>query len=133
MRVVVSCIMAVLLLLQAVTGICCACKCDCPHAASSIANPQPTHACCHCRNEQSKHVPAHVPCKGSHCLGVCTYVQSSKVQIENVWHCAAIDSPDVSAISLQLLTLHSNRCDELLVNVAEPPLRLHLLHQIILI
>jgi len=136
MRTVASLLMAGLLLLQSLTGLCCHHPCDCARVESAMAeqHPHSNSGCCHhCKSDHHQQVPTPTPCKRNHCLGICTYVRSSKVQIDDSWQYAAIEVLNISAISVQAPTSPTIAGDESNSHLAEPPLRLHLLHQSILI
>jgi hypothetical protein len=126
--------MAGLALLQAVTGVCCHHSCESAHDEPAPVERHCHSPCCHhAADELSDQAPAPVPCNEKHCFGFCTYISTSKVHVKNAWQCVAVGSPGVSAISLHSPLLGTVRSAKSIQQIFEPPLRLHLLHQIILI
>lgn len=112
----------------------------CWHHAHSYAPPE--HAaihkashCCHHHEHSAGSKHDETPCQDRlECHGTCTYVAPQKVQI---------DSP-VATASFELAAVLATNADgliapevphgwELLPNATQPPLRIHLLHQILLI
>lgn len=107
-------------------------KCD---KVTAGASSQPVGCCKHCHDRaDEKGPPAHGPCK-LHCRGVCIYVSPQKSQL---------DTPqiDLRLDFAAVVVLHADGHPLAAAEVrggaddprrAEPPVRLHLLHQIFLI
>lgn len=134
MRLVISNLLAIVLLFQALTGVCCYHVCNCGQDALESKPAVESSHCCHshCHDgQESDHQQA--PSNHQHCLGFCTYVAPPKVQVD----CPLLPSLSASSELCAVLTQMAGSCTghyELIAYpVAEPPLRLHLLHQIILI
>ncbi|HVT29051.1 MAG TPA: hypothetical protein VHE81_13635 [Lacipirellulaceae bacterium] len=92
---------------------------DCGHHDGVDAAPNPHHQC---------------PCKGhSQCRGLCTYLTGPKVDVKNFKSLVQLDIAAVlpAVFDSQIATLiGAERTRQL---HAEPPLRLHLFQQILLI
>lgn len=122
--------LACLLFLQAVSGWCWQCPHDCMPCGDRVA--QPTKSCSHdCDHEQQ----SEGPCKCNlECHGICTYLQPEKTQVDSPvelvsWDIVAITtaSTDLAHGSALAWELAQSRGE------LEPPLRLHLFHQVLLI
>ena len=132
-QVLISNLMTGLLLIQAFTGWCWQCPRDEGPVSRASGALLVSDACNddHCGNHSDEKCPPG-PCKcPPKCDGVCTYVSAEKTQI---------DGPQL-VLPFEIVTLDSAAsplaadpwgCTRDSVR-AEPPLRLHLLHQIILI
>ena len=133
MRTVFASLLSVLLVVHAAVG--CCWYCAHPESCQSCRQTTDSHCsgCCH-RHDGPQHKGSHGPCKSrSGCQGLCTYLPAQKVQIGRLLVQAPMDFAVIdSAVS------HSPALAELSINVArqrlfEPPVRLHLFHQILLI
>jgi hypothetical protein len=137
MRALLSNLTAVLLVIHAMIG-CCHhhwhSDAECAAAATISAAPcQCCDPCCGSNDESEQ--PSH-PCDGKlECQGVCNYVPTEKTQIDASPADAAFDFaaaiPTLLGGHLAAATLSWDRAHTL--NDSPPPLRLHLLHQILLI
>jgi hypothetical protein len=131
MQAELSNFMALVLLVQA-TGWCCHRSCDSLHSphcedlqTAGIAG------CGHRDSMTDTNQPPASPGKCPECFGCCTYVQPEKTQLDNV----ELGIPfDLSAVALEIRMVLACRwqlgADAL---QSRPPLRLHLLHQFLLI
>jgi hypothetical protein len=131
MQSVISSLVAGLLLLQATTGWCCHRPCAESRAEGAA---QPSNCCCKrpCEDAPS-HEPTR-PCQCDECLGCCTFVPPDKASSATMHVDIALEYvPSVSAI----FTLNlSQPASGFGVSDSPPPrrsLRLHLLHQILVI
>lgn len=136
MHIVLSSLMAALLGIHAFFGCCwhhghrCA---ECTPSATQVA--QPAKCCHHHQGTDEKQHGKQTPCKCFlECHGVCIYVPSQKVQL---------DSPEL-IVPLDFVAVLTAFSDMQQASTApweisrgptavSPPLRLHLLHQILLI
>jgi hypothetical protein len=138
--------MATLLVAQAVSGWCCHRPCHCLvgndveaklleseySEASPPATPHDDHTGCH--HDHNGLIVSAVPhCQCHECQGFCTYVANAKLHVARsladfrpVLATAIVDSS-----LLQLAPADDGRTSELCQ--PEPPVRLHLLHQSLLI
>lgn len=136
MQAVISNLLAGLLLIQALTGWCDRSLYVCESGCAEVADSGLADNCCKhdvCPVGEDRSPADSCPSKGE-CHGICTYVPSQETRIDTsqvvlpVAFMAVIpataDAETVSSLSLDSLW-HSA--------ISEPPVRLHLLHQIILI
>lgn len=136
MRAVSSSLMVGLLIIQAVSGWCWHPARNCTGLESSVAPVAWTIRCCDgdCEGARERE-PSQDPCKCRlECSGVCTFVPPEKTQIDAPQLVVGFDhlavSPaltDSQAVSAFWTEVARGRSE------LEPPLRLHLLHQILLI
>lgn len=100
-----------------------------PAAVESVCHQQ-VHGCCD--HEHGR--PSPVPCKdGPHCQGDCNYLAIQKSQLDQVQIVAPLE---LAAIALPSYDVHNVAIfglDRLYELDTGPPLRLHLVHQILLI
>lgn len=137
MHVLVSNLVAASLLLHAVFGCCWHHR----HDTSCCDNSpvaQAVEACCqHHRGDEcnDKHsLPSPAPCQGGpHCLGDCNYLAVQKSHLDQVQFDVPLDFaiPNSPFFDVRFATAHG--CDRLYELDTGPPLRLHLVHQILLI
>lgn len=135
MRAVFSSTVAVSLLIHAVMG---CCWHQAREAASGDESPVALAADIGCCRHHHAHAPqgqpSHSPCNGkSNCHGLCTYLPPQKTQIDRLQSHVPIDFAAIAPamIDSQVAALRvMERTREL---APEPPLRLHLLNQILLI
>lgn len=136
MQAVLSNLMASLLLIQAVTGWCWHAPNDCANCAHSTVHR--VARTCSCRDqckpcEHSEGSPAPGGSKGK-CHGFCTYVAAQETRIDM----------SQATVSFNMAAIVLTELDRQLTSaiawerachlaVSEPPLRLHLLHQLLLI
>ncbi len=142
MRAILCNLLATMLLVHALAG-CCRCHRDA--VAQNDATPVEqvaTKCCCeHCDDTATHHTTQHgsSPCDCKiECKGLCIYVPTPKCVVDASQMVRAFDSvPATGAeqISSLLQLAVASRCNlEMRGDVAQwPPMRLHLLHQIILI
>ena len=138
MNVILRNLMATLLLIHASFGCCSLHAHDCSECIVPSVKPKCIESCCHCQQKPKKH-DSHKsnpkPCKKD-CDGTCTYLPSQRSKI-NASHWAVglvfvIDTSKIDHCNGQhLLSCPWDRSGGQLLN--SPPLRLHLLHQVILI
>lgn len=126
-------LMACLLLIQAVTGWCC-------YSSSAIAHARvpkvvaETNACCRQCEKRAPRPQPLKPCKCDECLGICTYLPVEKATVDRS---ELVIPLDVIVIDSALIGT-DNRCTTTAKWPCEhskpaPALRLHLLHQSLLI
>lgn len=134
MRKILPISMAALLLIQAVFGLCWqparACI-DLETAAELVC----AHRCCDSGCEGNEEgTPSQAPCKCHlECSGICTFLAPEKPQVDSVKLVVALD--DLSAYSALIdMRADGGYWTELAFGPAKfpPPLRLHLLHQVML-
>lgn len=133
--------MAFSLLIHALLGCCC------HHAHDAAGSCEPPVAlavesgCCQhdhgdCGNHRDKQhgQPSHDPCKGhSTCHGICTFLPVQKSQLSSLHLLAPIDFAAIGPAVCETQVGALNRIERVHDHAAKPPLRLHLLHQILLI
>jgi hypothetical protein len=97
----------------------------------AVAGPM---ECCHHGHESSPGQGSERPCDGDdECEGTCSYVLPQKVQMDAPWAVASLDlvaTLSTASEAQVIATLWGNTGDSALGAV--PPLRLHLLHQLML-
>ena len=127
MHAVLSKLMASLLLVQALTGWCC----HRPGGANLAVPTTHVVACCsHCCQPRPAQRPV-LPVKCQQCSGVCTYVPTQKMQIDGPQLIVPVDVvPALAAVDFSLASRFTRLRGP---SDLEPPLRLHLLHQILLV
>ena len=98
--------------------------------SSSIVEADGCHDCDHCRKTGMPASPCH--CK-QECQGVCTYVRTAKVQIENAtaWTRLILVPAERATSSTNNVTSISGADDG--CNSTAPPLRLNLLNCVLLV
>ena len=129
---------ASMLLIQALTGWCWHCPCACAPAAQSAADGLPANEGCKCceherQGTSDRHFPS-APDNGRlQCHGICVYVATEKAPIVGPDLVRASDMPALA--SSRLLSTGVDQAWEIAHEPLKsgPPLRLHLLHQIMLI
>jgi hypothetical protein len=135
MRTVFSSVLAASLLVHAALGCCWhksqdTCECDGTHRLLAVASE-----CDHDHDaapEGDRH-DSHQPGKGqSHCPGTCNYLPVQKSQLGKIQILAPVDTVAVVPLTCQAQVV-SYFAAEPTGGRLEPPLRLHLLHQIILV
>lgn len=134
MRAVFSSLVAASLLIHAAIGCCWhhAHDAECGNEAcaeQTASTDGGQHDDC---DSSSGHGDHHAPCKG-HCEGTCHYLSVQKTQVEVIAPHLPLDFAAVIPATCDVhvaALVHAERSYE---SVAEPPLRLHLLHQILLI
>jgi hypothetical protein len=134
MQAFVSKLMITLVLAQAVSGWCCHRPCHCLEGEAAEASSEITACdCCHDESHAVAALHAATHCQCHECLGFCTYVARAKSQVlrpaaASVFDLVAtIPGPANTRWSLELRA--GSREPDLL----GPPVRLHLLHQSLLI
>jgi hypothetical protein len=139
MQAFVSKLMAVLLLSQAVSGWCCHRPCHCLEGEGSEVSLAGIDDCGHdeCCHEEAHaasafHASSHCQCH--ECLGFCTYVAGAKLQIVRPHATAGLDAlaTNAAAVQSQLAATQWSQLSPASVHLG-PPMRLHLLHQSLLI
>jgi|GEM_PF-4049109 len=136
MRAVSSILMAGLLLIQAVSGWCWHSARDYARLGTSASPKAWSVSCCDgdCEGTQDGE-PSQDPCKCRlECSGICTFVPPEKTQIDAPLLAVGFDHLAVSPALADSLAL-STRWTQVVFGASktEPPLRLYLLHQSILI
>jgi hypothetical protein len=135
MQALSNSLMAGLLLIQALTGLCCyharaAACCE----TSAVAKSDVPDCCQRKKQKTPPQKAPSVPCPRCECMGFCTYVQSDKVELDFPQLVLPFDllipaqisaDSQFNSPSFWIAATHPP--------AAGPPLRLHLLHQIILI
>jgi hypothetical protein len=133
MRIFFSSLVAASLLIHAVLGCCWHHAQDLSGCGDTVAEQAVDAGCCHHDHGDQDHgQPSHAPCKG-HCQGLCTYLPVQKTQLDHQQLHAALDFAIIApatgdaqiAAGFCLARAHET--------AAQPPLRLHLFHQILLI
>jgi hypothetical protein len=131
MRAVFSSLVALSLLMHAALG-CCR-HADGQRCASALASAQTSDECAH-HHDVGDHPgqPTDEPCSGHHCDGLCNYLPIQKSQLDDLKLQLPLDLAIISpaACDMQAVAVHEKVYCE---SVPEPPVRLHLLHQILLI
>lgn len=118
-----------LLLIQSLTGWCWHCPCDCAPIADHTAIPVAADDCC--EDEQS---PADSGKCNLECRGFCIYLPTEKPQVDHPDFSLPLDFDAVTLAARELRTGcaicwgETEKAAE-----SEPPMRLHLLHQVMLI
>jgi hypothetical protein len=136
LKAILSILMSILLAVSAVFG-CCRSYALASSPASSVSPQIAQQAPCGCKNpgcnRQHKSQPS-TPSKTPECRGICTYVPSQKTQVDSTQLVVRFDlaalSPTLESDHIAKVGdwgLRGSRAD------SEPPLRLHLLHQILVI
>ena len=136
MRAFSSILMASLLLIQAVSGWCWHPARDCTGLGLSAAPVAWTVRCCNCDREGAKEEePSQAPCRCRlECSGICTYVPPVKTQIDAPQLVVDFDHLAISPALADSQAVSTN-WTQVAYGASElaPPLRLHLLHQTLLI
>ena len=138
MRVILCTLMAVWLLAVTTLGWCCQPACamgKCSHQQISSKQTQKKCGCgCGCQTHSPiTEVAANCSCEPN-CHGVCTYVLTSKVQIDSHWILSLFEVPGQVVDQDQLVTTQTAAwAKSHALAVLQPPLRRHLALQIILI
>ena len=129
MRALFSSLVATSLLIHAAIG-CCWHHAHVDTCCDDSQVEQPVDADGHHHGEQGDH--SHGPCK-DHCQGTCHYLPVQKAQVDTLVLHTPLDfaavvpaTCDVHVVAL----LHADRTHE---SAAEPPVRLHLFQQLLLI
>jgi len=130
MRAIFSSLVAASLLIHAAFGCC-------HHQAHRIAAAEDHVACSHgdhhddCCEHHGQ--PSDEPCEGQHCHGVCNYLPVQKSQLDDLKVELPLDFVAMlpAACEVRVVALHNGVCA--VDSNAGPPVRLHLLHQILLI
>lgn len=138
MQAVLSNLMAALLLVQVFTGWCDRSFSDGRQAACTGCHQHNSNSNegCHCaqRNVDQRGNSPCGPCNNRECHGVCTYVPAQQTHYDTAPTASQIGAAAIIPYTVRL-RCGSQQFDTCLGNPAdsEPPLRLHLLHQILLI
>lgn len=123
-------LMTSLLLFQAVSGWCCHHPCQKLEECSADIHGD----CCHRAGESIPEIPADTPCECDDCLGFCTYVAERPAELET--------SELISTVITLAAFLDCHQDVERTPTDGQyrsrgfapaPPLRLHLLHQLLLV
>ena len=135
MQAALSNLMAALLLIQALTGWCCYHPCASTAVQTTTLVQSHRPSCCDDCDDESRPAPKPTaPCRCQDCLGFCTYVPTDKAQVD----CPQLVVP-IDSLAFVPILADSHMSGMFFGDVAkgppvaEPPLRLHLLHQVILI
>jgi len=135
MREVFTRLMAAWIFVLAVSGWCCRPPFACAQADSAPSVSQTVACCQRCGREGHRESEPTAPCKGqSECHGVCVYVPAQKAQLDTKPVLSAIDfiaiAPPLTDSQIAAALAWEQLGDPLRF---EPPLRLHLVHQVLLI
>ena len=137
MHAVLSSLVASSLLMHAVLG-CCWHHGHASSCCDQSQSAQVAQNCCHhhddvgCDDDHDE--PAPTPCKGGpHCHGVCNYLPVQKTQLDPVQLAAPLDFAVAVLHSSDAHFVAAHGFEHLYELDTGPPLRLHLLHQILLI
>lgn len=133
MKAFFSILMSVLLAVSAVSG-CCRSYALASAPASSVGQFARQVPCCcknpGCNRQHKSQSPA--PCKASECRGICVYVSSQKTEIDSTQLVIPCDFVAPALLSHNFVTTELWKSEGTRAH-SEPPLRLHLLHQILVI
>jgi hypothetical protein len=139
MQALVSKLMVALVLAQAVSGWCCHRPCHClddEAAENSLAGIDDCghDECCHDEVHAASAFHASSHCQCHECLGFCTYVAGAKLQIARPHTMVGLDAlaTNAAATHTQLAASQWSHFSPASVHFG-PPVRLHLLHQSLLI
>jgi hypothetical protein len=135
MHASVSKLMVALVLAQAVSGWCCHRPCHCLDGeiaeASQDAKEVGSHECCH---DDHLVLNASSHCQCHECQGFCTYVAGAKLQIVRPHTATGLDVAAMTADAAQTQRAVAQWSQISAASVHPgPPVRLHLLHQSLLI
>lgn len=133
MRSYLTNLMAIWLVMQAMTGWCCRRPClEEAHQVELVA--QKTACRCHECGDTTSHPQPAKPCSCNECHGFCTYVPPEKFPAETLQVSPGFDVLAVSPATITAQTLSADwfvtHCQ---YSPTPPPLKLHLLHQILVI
>jgi hypothetical protein len=137
MQAFVSKLMAILVLSQAVSGWCCHRPCHCLDGEAAESSADAFECCGHsdcCHDGHESLVPnASSHCQCHECQGFCTYVPGAKLQIARPHTMVGLDAiATTDAVQTQLSATQWSQISATSVHLG-PTLRLHLLHQSLLI
>jgi hypothetical protein len=138
MQAFVSKLMAILVLSQAVSGWCCHRPCHCLDGEAAESSADAFDGCGHsdcCHDDhESLILNASSHCQCHECQGFCTYVSGAKLQIARPHTAVGFDAAltTAAAAQTQLAATQWSQTTATRVHLG-PPLRLHLLHQSLLI
>jgi hypothetical protein len=131
MHAVLSSLTAALLFIHATFGCCWHHAHWCAQRSACIVAAEPEGCCEHHRSsapgEQEKPCDCNVECEGT-----CTYLPPEKMQIEAPWVVASVDLVATAPALAEALVVSTSGSDSGDIAHAAPPLRLHLLHQLLL-
>jgi hypothetical protein len=136
MQAVFSNLLAGLLLIQALTGWCDRSPLNCASSNADASSSIEDTACCQHDSCPAADTDSPAdPCSGNgECHGICIYVSSPETRIDTTQMTLPIDFAAIVPASVDCHVVSSLALDSLWRSaISEPPLRLHLLHQIILI
>jgi hypothetical protein len=132
MQAFIASLMAAVLFIHTIFGCCWHHAHACEHSPP-IAISQPAQ-CCHHHHNGSDSKQQHTPCRCNvDCEGACTYVVPQKVKVEAPQHIAidmAAVLPSLAGESVEVTAAWKALSSP---NHLAPPLRAHLLHQVLLI
>lgn len=128
---------ASLLLIQAVTGWCWHAPDGCAKCHDCSTHAFTSTSCCqdrHCKPSEQHEIPLD-PCDGqSECQGLCTYVALHETRLDTAQLALSCDFAPIFLVGanhqLTLAVAWERACH---LVASEPPLRLHLLHQILVV
>jgi len=126
-------LMAAILLFQTATGLCCHRPCPADGKDSLLEIAEPVGQCCHRSLSEHSEPTPEVPCEHDECLGFCTYLAAEQFQIDSVQLFLSLDlviSPSIlegifAPLAMSLSQESLQQC--------APPVRLNLLHQILVV
>jgi hypothetical protein len=134
MQAFVSKLMVTLVLAQAVSGWCCHRPCHCLEGeAAEVSSETSACDCCHDDNHDVLALHATSHCQCHECLGFCTFVAGAKSQVVRPEAASGFDlaattpRPATTRLGMEQGAASGES------NHLAPPVRLHLLHQSLLI
>jgi hypothetical protein len=141
MRMIVSIVTAAMLLVHALVGCCCGhhesyagiCESTTQFESLSCGCCHHDHVSCH---DEHEHGRAPAPCKCKlECKATCIFLPPEKSHLDDgqTNHCSDVVADARPAVTIQATTGCSSWGVMRLARAWEPPLRLHLLHQSILV
>ena len=132
MNALLAKLMTALLLFQAVTGWCCHRPCS-DGAESVVAVHTAQHDCCHSSKHSGPQSPANSPCDCGDCLGFCTFVSERPAELKasELLSTVAALTAFVDCERFVESSLFESRFAGR--DCAALSLRLHLLHQVLLV
>ena len=135
MRALFSSLLAAWMFVLAVSGWCCRPPFACAQTDSAPSASRAAECCKRCGREGHRESEPTAPCKGqSECHGICVYLPVQKTQLDTKPVLASFDFiatvPALGDSQIAAALSWEQICDPLRF---EPPLRLHLVHQVLLI
>jgi hypothetical protein len=138
MQSAVTNLLAGMLLIQALTGWCCQHRCAAGLGHRPAAEASPESNCCDqcdCRSHSSQDSKeSDAPCRCPDCLGFCTYLPPDKAPLDSSQLEPGSETLAIApALAYDHFVCRHGRSFSAESGLPEPPLRLHLLHQLLVI